>query len=344
MAPGVSVVICCHNSAGRLPETLSHLVAQKVRDGIRWEVVVVDNASTDGTSQVALSSWPEDPPASLKVVKEPQKGLVYARVRGFKEAAYEIVSFIDDDNWVCQEWVEVVSEVMGTHSDVGVCGGLNEPVFDVDPPWWFDSLKGSYAIGPQGEAGDVTLNRGYLWGAGLNVRKSAWEQLVESGYRQLLVGGRRGKILSGGEDSEFCFALRLAGWRLWYEPGLKLRHYLPVERLKWSYMRSVYRGAGLYSVGLAPYYSAMAKQRAGFVGWLEKTWQWMVLLELKKLLLHPVRLLLSHVRAYEGNPEVLSVERIKGRLSGLLGKRKAYNLSFRKIRDAAWNKTGTRMD
>ena len=50
MIPGVSVVICCHNSGKRLPETLRHLAAQVVEEGIPWEVVIVDNASTDGSS------------------------------------------------------------------------------------------------------------------------------------------------------------------------------------------------------------------------------------------------------------------------------------------------------
>jgi glycosyltransferase involved in cell wall biosynthesis len=59
MQPGVSIIICCHNSAKLLPQTLAHLKAQKNEANVAWEVIVVDNASTDETSRVSLSLWPE---------------------------------------------------------------------------------------------------------------------------------------------------------------------------------------------------------------------------------------------------------------------------------------------
>lgn len=50
---GVSIVICCYNSASRLPETLQHIAEQEVAANISWEVIVVDNASTDNTQEIA---------------------------------------------------------------------------------------------------------------------------------------------------------------------------------------------------------------------------------------------------------------------------------------------------
>ena len=123
---GVSVVICCHNSLSRLPATLAHLKAQHVGGRIPWEVIVVDNASTDATSAVALDHWRKDAPTTLRVVGEPRLGLTHARERGFLEAKCEIVSFIDDDNWVCPNWIELVSEIMTNHPDMAACGGLTE--------------------------------------------------------------------------------------------------------------------------------------------------------------------------------------------------------------------------
>jgi glycosyltransferase involved in cell wall biosynthesis len=105
---GVSIIICCHNSSTKLPATLSHLRKQQVPRELPWEVVVVDNASTDGTSCVALNNWPQDAPTTLRVVTEKRLGLSHARTRGLLEAKYEIVSFIDDDNWVCSSWVKLL--------------------------------------------------------------------------------------------------------------------------------------------------------------------------------------------------------------------------------------------
>src|ERR1700719_3404911 len=80
---GVSIVVCCFNSASRLSEafaqTLAHLAAQETTAETRWEVIVVDNASTDDTAQVAQKSWPRQLEDSLQVVGEPRLGLSYAR-------------------------------------------------------------------------------------------------------------------------------------------------------------------------------------------------------------------------------------------------------------------------
>ena len=74
MNAGVSVVICCHNSAKRLPETLAHLAAQDVPVGTPWEVIVVDNCSTDGTSEVASRTWASRMTVPLRVVREERAG------------------------------------------------------------------------------------------------------------------------------------------------------------------------------------------------------------------------------------------------------------------------------
>lgn len=78
---GISIVICCYNSAQRLPLTLVHLAAQKVADNFPWEVIVVNNASTDNTEEAAFSSWDRES-IEMRVVYEPQPGLSYARHRG----------------------------------------------------------------------------------------------------------------------------------------------------------------------------------------------------------------------------------------------------------------------
>jgi len=72
-----------------------------VSPSIPWEVIVVDNASTDNTTAVAHQYWPSDVPTSLRVVYEPRLGLSHARRRGFSEASYGVVSFGTRDlKWV----------------------------------------------------------------------------------------------------------------------------------------------------------------------------------------------------------------------------------------------------
>jgi len=124
---------------------------------VQWEVLIIDNASTDETAAVATSCWPAGAPAPLRVVPEPEPGLTHARHRGFGEASFEFISFIDDDNWICADWVETVFEVMTGHPDVGVCGSVNEPVCEGTPPWWFERFKTVLAItADDAPIGDLT--------------------------------------------------------------------------------------------------------------------------------------------------------------------------------------------
>ena len=92
-----SVIVCCYNSAPRLRETLLHLAQQEVTEGFNWEVVLVDNNSTDGTAEVAQSLWAKyGNPVPLRIVKEHTPGLSYARKKGVEESKGELLVFCDD--------------------------------------------------------------------------------------------------------------------------------------------------------------------------------------------------------------------------------------------------------
>jgi hypothetical protein len=101
---GVSVVLCCYNSVGRLPETLRHLSMQRLPSGCQWEVLLVDNASQDDTAFVASGLWEDlGRPAPLRIVHEPIPGLSSARNAGIRNACYEYVILCDDDNWLAPD-------------------------------------------------------------------------------------------------------------------------------------------------------------------------------------------------------------------------------------------------
>lgn len=250
---GVSIIICCHNSADKLPKTIKHLNELTVPSDIPWELIIVDNASTDGTSEIAAQLLSPFIKNITKIVIENTLGLRNARLRGIAESKYDYISFIDDDNWICSDWVNVVYDIMSDNPDVGACGGVGLPSFESTPPEWFEQYKGCYAVGPQGDAtGYVADSRGYLWGAGLTIRRSAWEEIINNGF-SFSLSGRQGTNLSSGEDSEICFALRCFGWRLWYDERLSYYHYLPSFRLTWDYQKKLQRGFGASDVVLGTY-------------------------------------------------------------------------------------------
>ncbi len=124
MINGISIVICCFNSEQRLPKVLEHLDRQILIDSIQWEVVVVDNASRDRTSDVAKELWKRED-VSLKVVFEPNPGLSSARMKGIDESSYDIISYIDDDNWVESGWIQKVYDGMNKDPKIGILHYIN---------------------------------------------------------------------------------------------------------------------------------------------------------------------------------------------------------------------------
>lgn len=243
ITPGVSVVICTFNGAVRIPMVLGCLSRQEGTVGIPWEVVVVDNASTDGSALIARHHWYVKDVA-LTVVHESKRGITHARLKGVDAAKYEYISFIDDDNFVTPGWVATVFRMFQHNARMGVCGGWNDAAFESSPPPWFEKVKGCFAVGRQGtESGDVTDSRGFLFGAGLSMRKSVFLKIQDAGF-QFHNKGRVGKNLGAGDDSEMTMAFIAAGYRLWYSDQLKLTHFMPDSRMQWDYARGLFRGLG----------------------------------------------------------------------------------------------------
>ena len=338
MSAGISIVICCHNSAARLPETLNHLARLSVDAAISWEVVIVDNASTDGTGEAAKACCPESIRDRLRVVEEPEPGLSYARICGIRTARHGIISFIDDDNWVCKDWLRIIEEIFSQNGQIGVIGGPSEAVYEVPPPPWFKAIQGYYAIGPQHVAtGDVTDSLGtVLWGAGMTMRKAAAESLFAHGFEFLLTG-RKGSQLLSGEDIELCFALRAMGWRFHYDERLQLKHYMPKERLAWNYANRLMRGMGITSVLLSLYLVALRRHPFDKQPAFKRTWWFQFLKSAKDLALLALRHPIQCATRREGFPITLDFQICIGRLAMLFSMRPQYKTSISRLELAKWN-------
>jgi len=211
----------------------------------------VDNASSDRTGSVARECWTL-PGVELRVVNEASPGISHARRRGFEDARFEIISFVDDDNWVEEEWIQKVYDTMYSDEDIGIMGGAGKAKFEGTEPAWFSSNERSYAVGLQGESsGERTTS---LYGAGLNIRKSTWDNLWENGFKFQLTG-RKGNLISSGEDSELCLAVILSGQKLYYRSDLTFYHVMPSGRLTWEYLAKLTGSFGRSDAILMAYVS-----------------------------------------------------------------------------------------
>lgn len=252
---GVSVVICCYNSSSRLPKTLEYLSNQIVEGALKWEIIVVDNSSTDETASIAIQEWSKyDSNVPLRVVKESTPGLTHARKKGVLESQYEYVIFCDDDNWLCPTYLSETYNILINDPTIGALGGWGEPVYDEQPEKWF--IEGNFfsrmATGPQGhESGDVTQSKGYVYGAGMAAPRKLLIQIFE--HEKHYLKDRTGKLLTGGGDVEICYLMRLLGYKIWYSEKLKFQHFMPGSRMTENYLLQLSKGKAYSTVLLLPY-------------------------------------------------------------------------------------------
>lgn len=229
---GVSIVICCHNGANRLPETIRHIALQRVAPFIPWELIIIDNGCTDNSTTVARIEWQKHRVNTyMRVVKEPMLGLSHARARGFREARYEYVVLCDDDNWLDENYVSGVYSLLSSKPNIGAAGGLGSLLYEIDPPT--EELSYIFAAGPQApQPGKVVSNK--VYGAGCAIRYSAYERILANGFKSLLTDRKGGQLSSGG-DYELCLAIAIIGYDIWYDDQLRFTHFITRERLTWDY-------------------------------------------------------------------------------------------------------------
>lgn len=239
---GISIIICTYNGADRLPKTLIHLIKQEFVTQLDWEIIIVNNGSEDNSSAVAESFWMQNRLAGVefKIIEEKQKGLSFARTAGICASQFDFVIFCDDDNWLQKNYVSLAYNIISSNTKIGALGGQSTAVSSTLLPSWFENSKENYAVGSQAiKSGDITP-RNFLWGSGIIIRKKLY-QIAFKKYPSLLVG-RRGELLSSGEDSEICIRIIMMGFKLHYSDQLKFQHFISEERLTESYNEKLKMG------------------------------------------------------------------------------------------------------
>jgi glycosyltransferase involved in cell wall biosynthesis len=299
-----------------------------------WEVLLVDNDSTDSAAVVARSCW-KDGPAPLRIVDEPRRGVRYARERGLSEAIYPFLAFVDDDNWVARDWLRTSYEIISSDSSLGAVGSIRTPTCDTSHPTWFADFHSTYAVLTASELEQIREPLEYLPTAGLCIRRAAWEKLIQNGFRFQLTGSI-GESTQGGEDVELTRALCLSGWKLRIDPRLRLQHYMPSSRLQWKYLRKLQRSYSASDVILDAYSSYSLSLRPGFRRWLSDRWWYQFGKCLTEMVSRPRATIAAAWSNGEGSKEIIEIEKRFGRMRGLLQFSGRYSASRREVRDAAW--------
>lgn len=342
---GVSVIICTYNGEERLADTVRHIAKQKTVKNLLWELILVDNASTDNSKQAAIEEWKKhDVNAKLIIAEEYTPGLSSARQKGFNTANYEYIVLCDDDNWLDENFVQLTYDIMSGNDKIGILGGPNEALCEIEPPEWFKWFQHGYAAGTQSDLitgkvseGNITWKRGFVWGAGMIIRKTALMDLYSKGFKSIM-SDRKGAQLSSGGDSELCFALVLSGWQVWYDTRLKLKHCMPAGRVSWEYLIRLFQGFGITSVGLDCYEKAIKAGRADKdpERIVKLDWKYEYKKSLKEVKKYGLKKLLSLRYNQNGNTHIPMLEYHIARLFELRRVKDDYDKTNESIRNAKW--------
>lgn len=226
----ISIIVGTYNRADMLRQTLDSLVALETQlaDGsdFRYEVVVVDNASSDHTPQVIAEANP-GAACAVRGFHESDAGVAFARNRGILESQGRWIAFHDDDQVAHPRWLAELLD-LATRRNVKCVGGNvllrlpeeNDREFHPEcrgllgERWWMTE--------------EQEYNRKNMPGTNnLLVRRSVLDE----------VGLFNVALTDGGEDADLTRRIRAAGYRAWYTPDSIVYHLIPAKRLNDEYMR-----------------------------------------------------------------------------------------------------------
>jgi glycosyltransferase involved in cell wall biosynthesis len=274
-----TVAIPTYNGEQRLPDVLELLRSQVISTAIAWEVIVVDNNSSDNTAQVVQAFQPNFP-VPLRYCFEAQQGLAHARHCAIEAAQSDLVGFLDDDNLPEANWVEAAFQFAQAHPRAAAIGSRINADLAVAPPDHFEHISAFLALTQRGSKPLLYSPQRRLLppGAGLVVRKSVWLRVVP---KHLVLCGRVNGNMLAGEDLEALSYIQQSGWDVWYNPEMVIRHKIPATRLTEAYLIPFFRGIGL---------SRFVTRTAGF-SWKKQLFLFLAYLlnDLKKLLLYLVK-------------------------------------------------------
>ncbi|MHC5742972.1 MAG: hormogonium polysaccharide biosynthesis glycosyltransferase HpsE [Nostoc sp.] len=240
-----TVAIPTYNGESRLPELLERLQNQLYIENLSWEIIVVDNNSTDNTAKVVQNyqkNWQS--PYPLKYCFEAKQGAAYARKRAVSEAKGRLIGFLDDDNYPVSNWVSAAYTFGEKYPKAGAYGSQIHPDWEVEPPENFQRIAPFLAITERGNLPLLyeTAKKLLPPSAGLVVRKQAWLESVPD--KPILTGRVKGSMLTS-EDLEMLSYIQKTGWEVWYNPEMEISHKIPKFRLQKDYLIPFFRGIGL---------------------------------------------------------------------------------------------------
>ncbi|UVI29123.1 glycosyltransferase [Paenibacillus spongiae] len=288
-----TIAICTHNRAADVKEALLSLLQQSFNGS--YEVIVVDNRSTDNTREV-VQEFQRLVDVPIVYLYEERLGLSVARNRAIREASGEYVLFLDDDAVASEDWIRCIVALFELDPRIGCAGGKIEPAWEGSAPQWLlPENRTLYTILDYSDE-IVEMRRPDIpFGANVAFRKSVFDSMEP--FREDL--GRVGSNLLSSEEAELIERIR-ARYSVFYTPHASVLHKIPRSRIsrKWLLRRIYWQGVSS---------AVSSKNKAGIL--------------MKSLVKMPLFALLTVVFAYDKRKIFRNISKISysnGQLRGVL--------------------------
>jgi glucosyl-dolichyl phosphate glucuronosyltransferase len=220
-----SVIVCTHNGSRVIAETLESLVRQDVPPEV-FEILVVDNASTDATPEV-VGKIAARHPGRIRLIREQVLGHSRARNRGVQESCGDVIAFTDDDARVSPRWLRALVEAC-ERPQVGCAGGPVRAVLEGPLPAW---VTGPFLLylalfDKGGKEVELSYNE-YPRGVNMAFPRQSFREvgLFSTAF------GLKGRSLLYYDEIELCYRLERLGRRILYTPDAEVEHAIHPERL-----------------------------------------------------------------------------------------------------------------
>lgn len=257
MTPKLTINIATYNRGKALRRTLDSLAAMNLAPEL-WELLVVNNNSTDDTLHVLAEFSSSHPDLNVRTVDETRQGLSYARNCGIENARGEIMAIIDDDVEVNAGFASAYLDFFEKYPQAIACGGCVTPLYETGKPQWMSRYTERPIAGTI-NLGDGIRPFGHLYptGANMGFRRSAL--LDFGGFNTSL--GRNADNPMGGEEKDLFMRLKKAGHEIYFVPGARVLHIIPPYKLTPEYFERV-----ATMCGRSERVRTLAVSRAAYVG------------------------------------------------------------------------------
>ncbi len=236
----LSIIVCTYNRDDFISFCLESLKNQTLECN-KYEIVLINNNSTDNTENICLKFQKDNPDINFNYKVEKKQGLSAARNRGLKEACSSVVSFIDDDTIICQDYAKEAVLFYDRNRDVLALGGKILPKFESTKPVWMSKyLKPLMSVIDLGDKEKPFPKGAFPIGANMIFKKEIFNSV---GFFDENLGRTEKKML-GSEEKDIFTKLRKKGGKIYYSPKPWVYHQVPDRRLTMEFVKKQAIGIG----------------------------------------------------------------------------------------------------